>query len=158
LSLKDGITLAIALVGAVLGIINTVHSLSRSRVRLRVVPKTAKAMGDQAMLTNSTQAISNHLCIDVVNLSAFAVTISSVGFKVRGTSGFASVWQPIVFDGKPWPRRLEPRESVTAYLAPGQDLTRASRAYAKTDCGELRYGSSRALKEYVKSRHARDRR
>jgi len=39
MTVTESITLSIALVGAVLGVINTWHQLDRSRVKLRVTPK-----------------------------------------------------------------------------------------------------------------------
>jgi hypothetical protein len=45
ITLAQWITLVVALVGAVLGIINTWQNLSKSRVKLRVLPKRAIPSG-----------------------------------------------------------------------------------------------------------------
>ncbi|WP_126173457.1 hypothetical protein [Altericroceibacterium xinjiangense] len=133
------ITLCIALLGAVLGIINTWNSVSQRRVKLRVSP--AWAVGP----------FGGAFGIEVTNLSAFALTISEVGFlhnrPVSSTPARIVVSDPVVTDGKPYPRRLEPREQVTVYfdprtIPPGKRLWRA---YAKTACGELKHGGSPAL-------------
>ena len=92
------------------------------------------------------------ICIEVVNLSAFAVTVTEVGFAPRFTRGTLprrySVLQPAFLDHKPWPRRLEPREAVTAYIDPDSAIDGRRdyhKAYARTSCGEIVYGRSPAL-------------
>jgi len=67
--LKDYVTLAVASVGAVLGIINTWHGLSERRVRLKVVPKTSYPVDDRGNFGPEMG------CIEVTNLSAFPVTV-----------------------------------------------------------------------------------
>ena len=41
-TIVDGITLAIAVLGAALGIINTWKSIDKDRLKLKVIPKHAK--------------------------------------------------------------------------------------------------------------------
>ena len=98
------ITFSIALLGAVLGLINTWHGLDKSRLKMRVVPKTAIPVGSaDPRLT---------ICVEVTNLSAFAITIRETGFKLRRSKERAAIIEPVVIDGGSWPRRLEPRSSV----------------------------------------------
>jgi hypothetical protein len=92
--------------------------------------------------------------IEVVNLSTFAVTVSEVGFSIDGRGinkgRRLAVPRPIIIDGKPWPRRLEARESVSAYFHPGEVIGSGARigsAYASTSCGEVEYGTSPALEQ-----------
>lgn len=135
------ITLAIAVLGAALGIINTWHSINDRRVKLRVRPLWG--LGLQQTLFG----------IEVTNLSTFAVTLDDVGFlfgrPTTSTPERACFMQPILTDGGPWPRRLEPRSSVTAYT----DVTHLPlgrsfwAAYARTACGELRHARSPALRQ-----------
>jgi hypothetical protein len=138
------ITLSIAVLGAVLGVINTWHAIDRSRVKLKVLPAHAIPMrGADPRLA---------FCIEVTNLSAFAVTIYDVGVFYRGTKKRGSFIQPVFIDGGTWPRRLEPRTSVTAYgqrpeSSPNQ---RIKFAYARTQCGITKTGSSPALKQIAK--------
>jgi hypothetical protein len=95
-----------------------------------------------------------HLCIEVVNLSDFAVTISEVGVgridRIR-----QSIFQPTLTNGKTLPCRLEAREEMTALADPQLriDTMLITRAvtYAQTECGKVRYGSSPIFKKYVKS-------
>ena len=141
---KDVFTISAAAVGAVLGVMNTWNSLNLRRVRLRVLPA-------HAIVPNIEQPMFS---IEVTNLSSFPLTVKEVGFTLGGNradrGSRAVVPMPIVPDGKPWPRRLEARESVSLLL-PVSSLygNRAGmgRAYVQTACGELRYGSSPALKQ-----------
>lgn len=151
------------ILGAVLGIVNTWHQRSQTRVKLRVIPKLAWMLDGENVLTarrragNLDDLISglphNRLCIDVMNLSAFAVTVSEVGFgrvdKVR-----CRLFKPELSPGKTWPVRLEPRESFTAYALPGMTLDehamRYAVAYAQTDCDTVAYGTSPIFKDFIR--------
>jgi hypothetical protein len=141
MTILQAATLAIAVLGAVLGLINTWHQLDRTRVKLRVVPKHVIPYGAaDSRLT---------FCIEVTNLSAFAVTVEEAGVFYKGTDSRGAYTQPILIDNGPWPRRLESRESVTVYgqppsVKPGYPL---KCAYARTTCGVVRRGNSPAFKQ-----------
>lgn len=140
-SLVQAITLSVAVLGAVLGVINTWQGLDKNRLKLRVIPKHAIAVGAaNPKLT---------FCIEVTNLSAFPVTVSDVGVFYTGTDERGSIIQPFLIDGGTWPRRLEPRSSVTVYSQkPNSGPDRKIRcAYAKTECGYTSTGTSPALKQ-----------
>jgi hypothetical protein len=145
MTLVQGITLAIAVLGAVLGVINTWHGLDKSRVKLLVRPKHAIPFGGvDPRIT---------FCIEVINLSAFAVTVEDVGVLFKGTDQRGSLFQPILPDGGSWPRRLEPRSSVTVYgqrpVAPTGTVIKC--AYAKTQCGYTETGTTPALKQIAQN-------
>jgi hypothetical protein len=156
--IKDGITLSIAAVGAVLGIINTLHSLNQRRVKLRVIPKYAQYQSDgilqSAMPIGREGPLAKEQgCIEVVNLSAFAVNIGEVGFTVEGDPRKHPrmvIGQPVTLDGKPFHRRLESRNSITGYFDLKTVTGKVRKAYTITDCGEVAYGTSPALKEMVR--------
>jgi hypothetical protein len=144
ITVVQGITLAIAVLGAVLGVINTWQGLDKSRVKLLVRPKHAIPIGGvDPRLT---------FCIEVINLSAFAVTVEDVGVLFKGTDHRGSVVMPVLADGGPWPRRLEPRSSVTVYSqtpsAPSGTTIKC--AYAKTQCGYTKTGTTPALKQIAR--------
>jgi hypothetical protein len=145
---KDVATFSIAGIGAVLGVINLLHLLDRSRVKLRVVPKSG-FKGPGRVYTHRDKWMPDSFpCIEVINLSDFAVTIEEVGFTLPHTADRrVASCSPLVLDNKPWPRRLEPRESVTAYLDPEGLHADIGKAYAETACGERRFGTSPAFKE-----------
>lgn len=159
---------ACGILGTVLGIINTWHQMSRTRVRLRVVPKLAWMIDAQNVLTADRPARDtedpvrgrppDRICIEIINLSAFPVTVSDVGFgrvnKARG-----SLFRPELSPGRTWPVRLESRDSFTAYVAvgmtPREYALKAAVAYAKTDCGTTAYGTSPIFRDYCRSVRAR---
>ena len=146
-SLINAITLFIAVLGAVLGIMNTWRNINRDRVRLRVTPKQASPYGAIAH-----QPIK--LNIDITNLSTFSLIITEVGVLYHGTSKRGAVVSPIILDGGEFPRKLEPRTSVSAYM-PSDILNKMDGhsvkcVYATTDCGVTIRGNSPALKQLIK--------
>jgi hypothetical protein len=146
MSISEAVTLAIALLGAVLGVINILIELNRDRVRLKVIPKGAFCV--------PSTGEEHRICIEVRNLSGFPVTISEVGFVLHDTRRRAMVISPMTADGKSLPRRLEPHNSVSTYTAPIDqmdiDLSKVKCAYAKTDCDIIKRGNSPALKRFVR--------
>lgn len=54
------------------------------------------------------------VCVEVINLSSFPVTISEIGFGRRKDLRHF-MYLPTLTNGKTWPPRLEARESVTAF-------------------------------------------
>jgi len=141
------ITLAIAVLGAVLGIINTWHGLDNDRVKLKVVPAHAIPFG----------AIDSILkfCIGITNLSAFPVTVSDAGVFFKWTTNRGSIVNPVFADGGCLPRRLEPRSSVTVYsqVPKNKDGHKIKCAYAKTECGVVAKGNSGALKQIANKQY-----
>lgn len=148
MSMVAGITLGIALLGAVLGIINTWHTIDTRRVKLRVTPKLATFYPSE----------EKTLCIEVVNLSAFPVTIGEIGFLSRWPTFRRPILRPITLNGGDFPRRLDSRSAFTAHttdlMNDPETLSEIRCAFAKTDCGVLRKGNSGALKSIVRT--ARD--
>jgi hypothetical protein len=144
----NAITLSIALLGAVLGIINTWKSINRDRLKLIVIPKHAIPVSN--FINQNIR-----FCIEVINLSTFPVTITEIGLLYHNTNVRGAAINPIITDGGAFPRRLEPRTSFTAYLR--ADIFQADRkykvkcAYAATDCGEQIKGNSPALKQLAKN-------
>jgi hypothetical protein len=95
ISAIQAITLALACLGAVLGVINTWAGLDKNRLKLRVLPQHAIPVGGAPANLN--------FCIAVTNMSAFAVTIDDVGVYYRGTGERGSFIKPIILDGGTWP-------------------------------------------------------
>lgn len=138
---SEAVTLAIAVLGAALGVINTWNSINTRKVRLRVRPSWTIGLG------------GHDFGIEVMNLSAFPVTLDEVGFlygrSLSSTPRRAMVMRPTVIDGGPWPRRLDARGSVFVYFASGELPGGRPfwRAYGKTACGVLATGSSPAFRQ-----------
>jgi len=135
------VTFSIAVLGAVLGIINTWHNLDKTRVKLKVTPAHAIPFGN----------VDKNLkfCIQITNLSSFPLTISDAGVFFTGTKSRGSIINPVFSDGGNWPKRLEPRTSVSVYSeipeAPAGHKIKC--AYAITQCGEVCTGTSGALNQ-----------
>ncbi|WP_283183457.1 hypothetical protein [Pseudomonas svalbardensis] len=143
MTIVNGVTLALALLGTVLGIINTWHALDKTSVKLRVRPKHAIPFG--AMDERLT------FCIEITNLGAFAVTIEEAGVSLKASDERLAYTNPVLIDDGGWPRRLEPRTSVTIYgRAPSRDGHRLKCAYATTSCGVTKEGTSPAFKQLAK--------
>lgn len=138
-------TLGIALLGAVLGVVNTWNGINRERVKLRVMPQNALAMGVAAQMFPGIE-----FSIEVVNLSAFPIVVQEVGFLHRGLSSRAAVIQPITLEGTTTPRKLGPREAVSFYMPRPERRGKHSieSAYVRTACGRIFKGSSPALRQY----------
>lgn len=138
----ESITFAIAVLGATLGVVNTWVGLSKEKVKLVVTPKHVIPVG----------GAPKHLtfCIEVVNLSAFPVTVSEVGIYYSGTDRRSVIHNPVTSDGGPFPRRLEPHSGVSLYSERPRSVIDGNKikyAFAKTDCGVVRKGNSPALKQ-----------
>ena len=137
--LKDAITLSIAVLGAALGLLNTWNAISARRVRLLVKTTFAYPIGDPDA--------PPMMGIEVINLSAFAVTVTEVGFLLNGTTSRAAATPPQIIDGKPWPRRLEAREAVSTFLnRPHDERFVVRAAYAHLASGETITGKGPAIK------------
>ena len=138
-------TFAIASIGAVLGLINTWHNLDKKKLKLKVTP---------------LQVISRskpHLTfgVQIVNLSDFPVTVSDAGALIKETGNCMCIRNPVFANGAighDWPQRIEPRSAITAYsmmLKPPQGYNYGL-AYARTQCGVMVKGNSKALKEIAR--------
>ena len=147
LSWKEYTTLAVAALGAGLGIINTWNALNQRRVRLKVRP------GIALPVTYTGDLGPEMGCIEVTNLSTFPVTLREVGFEIRGLprkKARMPIRQPIMLDGGTWPRRVEARASVSVFFQRNGLERRFGRAYVVTECGEVGYGNSPALKSMIR--------
>jgi hypothetical protein len=147
MDVTGAITLAIALLGAVLGIINTWITVSQARPKMRV----------RLLAVYSAPKIEKvGFSIEVTNLSNFPLTIREVGFSL-------SPWwkrdierlllSPFIVRGDSIPCRLEPRHQANFYFndnLQGSSPKRITGAYAKTDCGVNFTGVTPALKEISK--------
>ena len=142
----QAITMAIAAVGAVLGVINTWRALDQSRLKLKVVPKHAIPVGAAPR--------NVQFCIEITNLSQFAVIIEDAGVLFHGTTGRGSIIDPLLPDRGSWPRRLEPRSSVTVYseIPKSGEGNRIKCAFARTQCGYTKTGTSPALRQIANER------
>ena len=133
-------TTVTAITGAVLGVWNFLQSISQHRVRLNVVPKLTAMRGGGFLSSSIDLLPDGFACIEVTNLSAFAVTIAEVGFSLVGEDVRGVI---IPNPTSILPKRLEPRESIDVRATQTAGFPRkATRAYATTQCKHTRYGDS----------------
>jgi len=140
------VSLVIAVIGAVLGILNYIHRRSKDKVKLRITPP--HIIGFPGV----------EVAIEVINLGGFPVTIEEVGLILsKKEHKKLPLVDYIDLSGKSLPCRLGPREELTlGYSQSREDLLNepafafVKRAYARTACGETHYGTSGALKGLIK--------
>lgn len=142
----DWITLGIALLGAVLGVWNAWQASRERAVRFRVRATQAIGLGGTGPIC---------LSIEVANLSSFPVTIEEVGLTVgkpRGSLPRRAMIPPDSIVRGSLPMRIEARHSGTivcwARELPDDGY---NHAYARTSGGEIAYGTSPALIQWVRS-------
>lgn len=173
------VTFGIALLGAVLGVINTARSIWRDRVKLRVVPIYRQQMlqtrdGRRGVVITEFAgglgpAPDGLVGVRVTNLGFLDITLVNAGFTASNCitrhrrSRFRRI--PIFEDAAgaaTFPRVLKPRESFTVWAAGIGDpefaacLRTVTRVYATTDCGVDAFGTSgllRALRRRARSFH-----
>ena len=140
--------------GTALGVISAINMLSRNCVKLRVIPKAAWKLANGLVISTHRRPRAelgppNRLAIEIINLSAFPVTISEVGLGCpEPVSGDRPVlFLPELSPGFAWPPVLESRRSVTVYSRLPQPNVRPfeRRVYVETECGKVKYGRSEAL-------------
>lgn len=127
--MTQAITLAVAMLGAVLGIINTWMVFWRDRVRVRV---------NLQGWMDSTGATG--IGVEVVNIGRLPVTIKDIRFKLPGLEDKNLIFDPRVLQGPSMPKRLEPFASfavrIDARVTAKYDYTQPGvRALAITACG-----------------------
>lgn len=133
-TLSNNITLVIAIIGAVLGIINTWRDYSKDRINVRVETRGS-------ILADGYGNTQHRLCVEVVNLSFMPVTISQISFTLHGDKKNSFRFFPEFMDNKgKLPRTLEARNSFTAfvpYSAYTKEIIDTLNApYIETACGK----------------------
>jgi hypothetical protein len=131
-------------VNVVLGIFNAYMLLRSRRVSLMVVPTIP-----QAGSARGGDRDSYEIRVQVVNLSNFPIYLSEAGLQRRSDQGtFLKFEAP---EDRPYPILLQPRESVRLLPSTGAIMRsvayRYSCAYARTECGRTRRGTSPTLQQ-----------
>lgn len=127
---KELVTFGLALLGSVLGVINTWRTISRDRINLRV-------RFVHGFTINAPHLPNKLFGVEVTNLSSFPLTINEVGLFVHGSTDRLAFIPNITLDNKPLPRKLESREQAVIYV-PAENLRREfsyKSVYATTACG-----------------------
>jgi len=153
---KDIIILIIAVIGAVLGTVNFIIARSKDKVKLKVFPKVSCFLENDERRSAKT-AVVFRVCIEVINLSDFPVTVQEVGFTTNmykeGRLSFLD--KKIAQEKGTLPKRMEPRTLIVVYHpSPNMfkdNLEKITGAYAITQCGLEFRGKNKALLKWVKT-------
>jgi hypothetical protein len=120
-------------------VLNTWRGILKDRAKLKVKPQ-AWFSGDRR----------SGLCIDVINLSAFDLTVSQVGLAVDRKTRIVFPFHSV---GEKPPILIKPRARVCFYVKPGSlhnaDMLKVRGAVVITACGNIFRGNSPALKSFV---------
>lgn len=137
----DPFSFGVGAAGTLLGVLNYWRTWEKDRVRVRVRAGISLSFGRG----HSEKGVF----IEVVNLSNFPVTITSVGFPVEGADLVLHLLPPYLNDER-LPKRLEPRDALTIYADSGAlSDSRAAHIHdviAKTACGVEIQGGRKARK------------
>lgn len=164
-SISQIVTTVAAFIGMGLSIYNLFVERSKSKVKILVQPKSIihrvrnSETGTEGFITSkenfNCQNIDAYFAIEAINISTFPVTIKAVGFEVRRQKNRMVIGHPVIIDNGNWPRRLEPRESVTMYgllndIVNNTGAANINNAFVETSCGSTCRGTSGALIELIK--------
>jgi len=149
---RDDITLAIAILGAfggvigtVLGIANFWSSRRRDQERLRVIPS---CYADPSAPPTIRIEIINHGMIDV--------SVREIGFELRGKRGAKMILTtPMFQDGGAMPKPLAPRKRTCVIFPYSENhdslYGKIKKAYVQTETGAMFFGTSKALRAWVRN-------
>lgn len=128
------LTISLAGIGAILGIINTAYLLFKDRVRIRLSVRNAFFVNVSPHQDGQTV-----FALEVTNLGFLPVTISQAGFELPdGSNNVIPLLGHNTPTGVQLPHRLEPRTSLSIYASiPETDAIKehgCKKAFVKTDC------------------------
>ncbi|TAM42066.1 hypothetical protein EPN54_01410 [bacterium] len=136
------ITFGIAVVGAILGIINTVYAIDKDRIKLRVRPVFGYTVG-------APHLKEKYIGVEIINLSIFPVSIAEAGFMLEKTTQRAAILNPLTHKGViSLPYKLPSREKITLYADYDymiDDPYLIKCVYCATECGLVTKGKSKAI-------------
>lgn len=150
---KDMVLFGIAVVGAVLGVINTCTTYRRGKVRLKVLPGVYRNVAGGALTRIEMPEDPNErwdgVHIEVMNVGYLPVTVDGVGFERHNGTRLTSL-RHLMRDGGSFPRRLEARASFTVFFPGDAALHGVKTAYANTACGCTFRGTSPVARHLAK--------
>jgi hypothetical protein len=126
MDIKDALTLALATIGAVLGVFNAWRNWIKDRVRVRLD------------VSDGFFGAQDHMILNVRNLSDFPITITAVGFDLLGGDNVMQIPLPHFTRSETLPVRLESRTAcavATNQAKHPHPLTGLRCAWIKTACG-----------------------
>jgi len=146
-------------VGTVLGIINFWRALIKDQTKIKVYPQLNAFLENDSEQDGKVVSVAR-MCVEVINLSDFPVTINDVGFILNKylRNGKVTFLDKQIMHGGKLPQRMEPRTSITVFHPnPAlfiNDAEKICGAYATTQCGKEFRGGNKALKKFLKEQKA----
>lgn len=135
--------------GLILGVYNAVSATLSKRVKLLVTPQFSVFDDFYPKSTSMEIPRGSFVAVEVVNKSAFPVTISEVGLELlhRDRTSLVPAIETTL------PRKLEARASVVIYTELGADQIpiTVERVYVTTQCKHTAYGGCPALTAFKSS-------
>lgn len=139
MNITEIITLSIACIGALLGIINTYVSLRKDKVRLKITPMWV------------TDLFHTEIGIKIINLSQFPIVIENVGFTLS-TKQSLYIMEYFLASGS-LPQEIKSRDNIQINILLGtiaqEEFRKVRKAFVNTADGSIFYGKSSALKQMV---------
>lgn len=130
------ISAAAGVIGTAISVLSFKQTVSGQTPKLNVIPVPGW----------TTPQLIPCVCVEVVNLSSFPVTISEIGLNCHSGRRYVAIG--FLTNGSQLPQRVEPRASLTAYfLAADVDINLVTTAFAKTSCGHVQEGDSPAWRQ-----------
>jgi len=135
------ITLIIAILGAITGLIGTAIGVMTFRRQIADERLNLRVGASCALAATANGISSSFLTISVTNMSKFPVTIRETGLLVDNERQCSIHRDVTLSNGGRLPIRMEPKTAISIYYPVDFALTSnndtATFAYAKTDCGEI---------------------
>jgi hypothetical protein len=149
--------LVFGFIGTGLGIFNTWRAGQKDKVQLKLIPQIYQNRADGRLCSSRIPTDLSQpwdgLCIEIVNVGFFPVTINEVGLLQADSDQRIVFSKPELSGGESLPKRLEPRTSVTCYIPSRmpeslfqEGLPYAKCFYATTACGVTAQGNSKISK------------
>jgi len=143
------LTFAIACLGAVLGLINTIHSIRKDKLKAKIRPVFVHPI-------RSDGVQEKFIGLDITNLSNFPISISQIGFILKGTKNRRVITLPLSSQGTIiLPKKLESREQITLF-GNYDEIKKEKRkiicGYCTTACGKTFKGKSQVIRHLNESK------
>ncbi len=143
------ITFSIAVLGAVLGLLNFYRAVARDKVHVKITPSL------YVMAPPGRSPIQG-MSVEVINLGFVPVTVSNAYIQLRNNSIVADMGITTSLGKWEIPVRLEARESTTLFFSAEfnheESLVNAKCVLVKTACGINLRSSNRVFRDWIDSR------
>lgn len=137
------LTFAIGGLGVVLGVINTIHSITKDKLKAKIRPVFVHPIRSDGIQ-------EKFIGLDITNLSNFPISISQIGFILKGMKDRRVITLPLSSQGTIiLPIKLDSREQITLF-GKYDEIKNEKRkiicGYCITACGKTFKGKSKVIR------------